>query len=167
VVFDESVFPFSSTPTTTPVPDPSSLFPADTVVQPPFPWSPAGTASPRSLPGTCPSSPAGPGPSSPGAAPTSPDGADPGPSFPDTSRGDRADRRAPVLPRHLPLPRHLLRGSLRQYGCASAGRGRRHSRSILRQGHQHHRRSPRRPVTHRRSTTRHFFTDTRGMFTRW
>jgi hypothetical protein len=32
VVFDESVFPFSSTPTTTPVPDPSSPFPSDTVV---------------------------------------------------------------------------------------------------------------------------------------
>jgi hypothetical protein len=35
VVFDESVFPFSSAPTTPSVPDPS-LFPADTVVQPPF-----------------------------------------------------------------------------------------------------------------------------------
>jgi hypothetical protein len=38
------VFPFSSPPTTTPDPDPSSLFPTDTVVQPPFLWSPAGTA---------------------------------------------------------------------------------------------------------------------------
>jgi hypothetical protein len=67
VVFDESVFPFS-TPTSTPAPDPSSLFPTDTVVQPPFPFSPAGTASPLSLPGTCPGSPAGPGTSSSGAA---------------------------------------------------------------------------------------------------
>jgi hypothetical protein len=87
VVFDESVFPFSNTSTTTPVPDPSSLFPADMVVQPPFSWSPAGTASPRSLPGTCPGSPAGPDPLSSGAAPTSPFGADPGTSSPDTAPG--------------------------------------------------------------------------------
>jgi hypothetical protein len=65
------------------------------------------------------------------------------------------------------LPRHLLRGTQRRYGCTSAGRGRRHSRSLLCRGHRHHHLSPRRPVTHRRSTTRHFFTDTRGMFTRW
>jgi hypothetical protein len=87
VVFDESVFPFCSTHTTTPIPDPSSLFPADTVVRPLFPWSPAGTASPRSLPGTCPSSPASAGPASPGAAPTSPDGVDSGTSLPDTAPG--------------------------------------------------------------------------------
>jgi hypothetical protein len=87
VVFDESIFPFSSTPTTTPVPNPSSIFPTDTVVQPLFSWSPAGTASPRSLPGTCPSSPASAGPASPGAAPTSPDGIDSGTSLPDTAPG--------------------------------------------------------------------------------
>jgi hypothetical protein len=155
VVFDESVFPFSTTPTTTHVPDPSSLFPADTVVQPPFPWSPAGTASPRSLPGTCPGSPAGPGPSSSGAAPISPSGADPGTSLPDTAPGGR----------RLVLPWHLLRGTQRRYGYTSAGRGRRHSRSLLRRGHRHHHLSPCRPVTHRRSTTRRFFIDTRGMFT--
>jgi hypothetical protein len=137
VVFDESVFPFSTTPTTTHVPDPSSLFPADT------------------LPGTCPGSPAGPGPSSSGAAPISPSGADPGTSLPDTAPGGR----------RLVLPWHLLRGTQRRYGYTSAGRGRRHSRSLLRRGHRHHHLSPCRPVTHRRSTTRRFFIDTRGMFT--
>jgi hypothetical protein len=87
VVFDESVFPFSasSTPPTNPDLDPLSLFPTDTVVQPPFPWSPAGTASPSSMPGSCPRSTAargstGPGQSSSGAAPASPLNEGPGAS---------------------------------------------------------------------------------------
>jgi hypothetical protein len=84
-----------------------------------------------------------------------------GPRPPILPQGGRAGRR------RLVLPRHLLRGSLRRYGCTSAGRGRRHSRSLLHRRHRHHRRSPRRPVWHRRSTTRCFFTDTRAMFTRW
>jgi hypothetical protein len=81
VVFDESIFPFSST-TTSPVPDPSSLFPADTVVQPPLPLSPTGTASLCSLPATCPGSLVGQGPSSSGVAQSFLVGADPGPSSP-------------------------------------------------------------------------------------
>jgi hypothetical protein len=165
VVFDESVFPFSSPPTTAPDPDPSSLFSTDTVVQPPFLWSPAGTASPSSLTGSCPGSQACPGPSSSGAAPTSPLGTDPGtssPTLPWPLRSPRIRRRRPLV-----LPRPLLRGSLHRYRCTSAGRGRRHSRSLLHRGHRHHRRNPHWPVSHRRSTTRRFFTDTRGMFTRW
>jgi hypothetical protein len=156
VVFDESVFPFSSPPITTPAPDPSSLFPTDPVVQPPFPWSPAGTASPTSLPGSCPRSPPGPGSSSSSAAPASPIGPDLEPSLPGA---------APAPP--LDVASALLRGSLRRSGCTSVVRGRRlPSRFPLRRGHRHHRRSPRRPVSHRRSTTRRCFTDTRGMFTR-
>ena len=85
VVFDESVFPFSTTttPSPTPDPDPFSLFPTDTVVQPLLPLSPAGTASPCPSPGPCPRSP--PTSDAPGPAPcpgpeASPSGAAPAPT---------------------------------------------------------------------------------------
>jgi hypothetical protein len=88
-----------------------------------------------------------------------------GPRPPILPRGGHAGRRRLVLPRLR--HRHLRHGLPRRYGCTSAGRGRHRSRSRLHRGHRHHRRSPRRPVVHRRSTTRRFFTDTRGIFTRW
>jgi hypothetical protein len=82
-------------------------------------------------------------------------------------RGGRAGRRRRTPSRHL--PRQLRRGLPRRYGYTSAGRGHRRSwfRSLLRREHRHHRHCLRRPVVSRRSTTRRFFTDTRGMFTRW
>jgi hypothetical protein len=60
VVFDESVFPFSTHPaTSTPQElDIFSVFPTDAVVEPPFQLSPAGTPAPDSSPEPCPSSPA-------------------------------------------------------------------------------------------------------------
>jgi hypothetical protein len=80
-------------------------------------------------------------------------------------RGGRAGYRRRILSRHL--PRRLRRGSPRRYGYTSAGRGHRRSWSLLHRGHRHHRHCLRRPVVSRRSTTRRYFTDTRGMFTRW
>ena len=57
-MFDESVFPFSTTttPTSTPDLDQSSMFPTNLVVEPPLPVFPAGTAPPWPLTGLCPSS---------------------------------------------------------------------------------------------------------------
>jgi hypothetical protein len=56
VVFDESVFPFSSTttPTSTPDLDLFSLFSTNGVVEPPFRLSPADTAPPCPSPGPSP-----------------------------------------------------------------------------------------------------------------
>jgi hypothetical protein len=169
VVFDESVFPFSSPPTTTLDPDPSSLFPTNMVVQPPF----RGLLhvllhrGPCRVPVPPPRPPVIPRVRRPSALPR--------PLRLARIRGPRPlvlprPLRLPWIRRRRPLvlPRHLLRGSLRRYGCTSVVRGRRrHLRSLLHRGHRHHRRSPCQPVSHRRSTTRRFFTDTRGMFTRW
>ena len=86
MVFDESVFPFSTT-TTTPAStselDLSSVFPTDPVVEPPLPVFPAGTVPPpvvRDTPGPLPCSgpevsPSGPAPAhdtGPGSAPLTP-----------------------------------------------------------------------------------------------
>ena len=59
VVFDESVFPFSTTttPTSTLDLDLSSMFPTNPVVQPPLPLFLAGTATPCPSLGLCPSPP--------------------------------------------------------------------------------------------------------------
>jgi hypothetical protein len=188
VVFDESVFPFSTTttPTTTPDLDLFSLFSTDTVVQPPLSWSPAGTALPSSLPRSCPRSPTasaapgpapcpGPGASSSGAAPApsldegpgaSPSGAALAPTL-DEGPGASASGASPAPPLdQRPL---VLRGSSSRCACTSAVRGRlhclsHHRRSLLRRGHRHHHRSPRLPVSCRLCTT-HRSTDTRGMFT--
>jgi hypothetical protein len=57
VVFDEFVFPFStSTTISTPELDLYSLFPTDAVVAPPLQLSPAGTTAPCPSLGPCPSS---------------------------------------------------------------------------------------------------------------
>jgi hypothetical protein len=85
VVFDESVFPFSTATTPPPEPDLSSLFPTDTVVQPLLPFPPVGTAPPCPSPGPCPSSPPtsdAPGPvSCPGPAASPSDATGPGSSI--------------------------------------------------------------------------------------
>jgi hypothetical protein len=182
VVFDEYVFPFSASSTTPPDPDldPFSLFPTDTVVQPPFPWSLAGTTSPPSLPDSCPRSPTargsvGPGQSSSGAAPASPrdegpgassSGAAPAPSL-DAGSAPSSSGAAPAPPLGAVLGHAPPTWFAEPVRCTSAIRGRPHrSRPLLHRGLRHHRHSPRLPASYHRSTTRRFFSDTRGMFTR-
>ena len=76
VVFDESVFPFSTTspPPSTPDLDLFSLFPTDTVDQPPLTLCPAGTTPPCPSPAPCaapdPAPSAGPAASDSDAAPS-------------------------------------------------------------------------------------------------
>jgi hypothetical protein len=177
VVFDESVFPFSTTtaPTTTPDLDMFSLFPTDTVDQPLLLWSPAGTAPPGSLPGSCTRPPVTPLALRPARVRGRRPSVLPWPLRSTRFRG----RRPPVLPRPLRSTRvrgrrlpHLLRVSPSRCASTSAVCGllrclRHHRRPLLRRRRQHHRHSPRLPVSCRRCTTHRSFTDTRGMFTLW
>jgi len=169
VVFDESVFPFSTTspPPSTPDLDLFSLFPTDTVDQPPLTLCPAGTTPP------CPS---------PARRP---------PVRPLTLRPARVQRRrTPVLllalrPARVRRPRlqHLLRVSHSRCVSTTAECGRlrciwsrpRHHRRrlghhrwpLLRRRHLRRHLRPRLPVSRSGCTTRLSCTVSRVMFTLW
>jgi len=104
VVFDESVFPFSTTttPASTPDLDLSSMFPTDPVVEPPLALFHAGTATSCPSPGSCPSPPVAPDTMRPVPGPGlegSPSG--PAPAH-DTSLGSATPTPAP--PAHFAQP---------------------------------------------------------------
>jgi hypothetical protein len=154
VVFDESVFPFSTTNT----PSTSGLdlysLPTDAVVEPPLPLFPAGSTAP--YPGS-PSASASPDPAPRSSRDGDPSG--PAPVTP-TNKGPRPSPLAPIARFARPILVYQRRWPLLH---------RRHQRSCLplRQGHRGHRRSPNLLASSNRCITRRSFTSTRVMFILW
>ena len=164
VVFDESVFPFSTT-TTTPAStselDLSSVFPTDPVVEPPLPVFPAGTVPPpvvRDTPGPLPCSgpevsPSGPASAhdtGPGSAPLTP--APPAHFAQPVRVNQRRARLAPPPPSAPVAPSSPGSPTAPATSSPPVTRPRR--------------RGPQLPGSRRRCITLRFFTDTCVMFTR-